>query len=86
MRSEKATGQIQLIGDRDGIYLVPRNGAAVSAMNSEARFGEPRLRLDGLGPGFDLWLRTRRGHVSHIFLTDDIEPTTKEVTLWYVTR
>jgi len=83
---EQPAGQIRLSRGRDGIYLEPRNGAAMSAINSDAKFGETRVRLDGLGPGFDLWLRTRKGHVSHIFLTDDIEPMTKEVVLWYVTR
>jgi hypothetical protein len=74
------------------IFLTPLNGAAMSAPNSsktdcsDAKLSDVKIRVDGLGPGYDVCVRTHEGHPSHVFLTSDIEPTSSEISLWHVTR
>lgn len=74
------------------IFLTPLNGATVSAPNSsrtdcsDAKFGDVKIRVDGLGPGYDICVRTHEGHPSHIFLVNDVGPTSSEISFWHVTR
>jgi hypothetical protein len=74
------------------IYLSPMNGAVMSAPNSskadcsDANFSMAEIRVDGLGPGYDICVRTHEGHPSQVFLVNDVDPTSLEVSLWQVTR
>lgn len=85
------TADFQLTKDQAGIYLSPINGAASSAPNSsrvdcsDAKFSESRVRLDGLGPGYDICVRTHDRRFSHVFLEDDVEPGSSEIRLYFVT-
>ena len=75
----------------DGVYLESRNGAWLSEPDSAgvdcagALFDKHNVRVDGLGSGSDLCVRTNRGHVSHIFFTGEVEPGINGTTIYYST-
>jgi hypothetical protein len=68
-----------------GVYLTAVSGATISTTNPR-RAGESRIRVDGLGPGDDMWVRTPNGLESHVYFVDDVEPTSQTVRIWHVTR
>ena len=74
------------------VYLEPRNGARLAEPNSTeadcrgAVFLDRRIRIDGLGPGSDLCLRSNEGRISHIFFTGEVQPDSKQIAIYYVTR
>lgn len=68
------------------VQLVPGNGAEVSPSCARLRFGTAPLRIDGLGPGDDFCVRTRKGLSSHVFLVDEVPPGAAVLRLWCVTR
>jgi hypothetical protein len=72
--------------DDAGIYLSPINGAAVSATCNDSPRSENRLRIDGFGFGYDTCVHTHDGRVSHVFLVNDVEHASPEITIEYVTR
>jgi hypothetical protein len=86
------TMDFKIVSEDARIFLKPLNGAAMSAPNSsntdcsDAKFNEIRIRVDGLGPGWDICVRTHERYQSHLFLVNDVEPTASEITLWQVTR
>ena len=69
---------------REGVavYLIAVNGSSFS----HQRAGEPRIRVDGMGPGDDIWVRTRQGLQAHIFFVDDVEPISQSIRIRHVTR
>jgi Carboxypeptidase regulatory-like domain len=69
---------------REGVavYLTAVNGSSFS----HQRAGESRIRVDGMGPGDDIWVRTRQGLQAHIFFVDDVEPISQSIRIWHVTR
>jgi len=73
------------------IYIEPRNRARVAEPNSAAAdctgavFLTQAVRIDGLGAGSDLCLRTGAGHTAHIFFTAEIRPDSP-IQIYYVTR
>jgi hypothetical protein len=73
-------------------YLIAMNGSAICARppsNSECsgvKYDLERLAIVGLGPGVDFCVRTKRGSLSHVFFTEDVENESTSVALWYVTR
>lgn len=78
-------------GPDQRVYLEPLNGAQVAEANSvddcqNPKFGDHAVRVDGLGPGSDVCLRTSKGQRSHVFFTGEIEPDSKQVSILYVTR
>ena len=83
---------LKIVREDARIFLKPLNGAAVSAPNSsktdcsDAKFSDVKVRVDGLGPGYDMCVRTHEGHPSHVFLVNDVGPTSSEISLWQVTR
>jgi hypothetical protein len=91
-RRQERTADLRATRSDAGIYLAPVNGTAMSALNpsrqdcSGGNQKPDRIRLDGLGPGNDLCVRTRDGRMSHVFLVNDVEPDSLEIQLWYVTR
>ncbi len=83
---------IGLVKENSIVYIVAENGAALSTAEppksdcSRATYGNTRLPVAGLGPGVDFCVRTKRGSISHVFFTDDVENENTAVSLWYVTR
>ena len=74
------------------VYLEPLNGARLAEPNSAgincegAAPGTREVRVDGLGMGSDVCLRTNKGRYSHLFFTDDILPGRDETKVYFVTR
>lgn len=74
------------------VYLEPRNGARLAMPDSTegecriAVFLERRVRIDGLGPGSDLCIRSNKGRYSHVFFTSEVQPDSRQITIHYVTR
>jgi hypothetical protein len=88
---------LKIVKQDTRIYFTPSNGAAISAPNSsktdcsDAKFSKANLRVDNLGPGYDICVRTHEGLRSHIFFVDDFinaegEPTSSQIRFWQVTR
>jgi hypothetical protein len=73
-------------GDGAGLYLRPLNGALITPLDTQT-YGDKPVRIDGLGPGSDFWVRAASGHsYSHVILTADVDPDSAELDLWYVSR
>jgi hypothetical protein len=83
---------IELDRDRGDLYLVAVNGAALSILEdsnadcSTARYGETRMRVNGFGPGVDLCVRSKRGALTHLFFTGDVNPESSHIDVWQITR
>jgi hypothetical protein len=81
-------------GPKDQAFDVraTREGVAVyfTAVNGSSflrrRAGKSRIRVDGMGQGDDIWVRTRHGLQAHIFFVDDVEPISQSIRIWHVTR
>jgi hypothetical protein len=72
--------------------LKPLNGARISQLGEadsncgHARYQREAVRIDGLGPGSDLCVRTNGGARSQIFITGEVQPGSEELRLYFVTR
>ena len=75
-------------GEGTSLYLRPLDGTQITPLNSsDGLYADEGIRMDGLGPGNDFWIRTAGGRVySHVFTTDEVEPDSTEIKLWYVNR
>ena len=78
-------------GSDQRVYLEPLNGAQAAEANSaddcqNPKFGDRAVRVDGLGRGSDVCLRTNQGRRSHVFFTEEVEPDSKGISIYYVTR
>jgi hypothetical protein len=79
------------VGSDKHVYLEPRNGARLAEPNSAAAdcrgavFLSHRVRVDGLGRGSDLCLRSNGGRYSHVFFTDEVQPDSTQIAICYVT-
>ena len=83
---EKAAAvDLRFTREEAGVYLTSVNGSTLSRPNQQ-RGDEFRIRVDGMGPGDDIWVRTRKGLQSHTFFVDDVEPTSQSVRAWHITR
>ncbi len=90
---ERKDSDVSLVHKNGKLSLVAVNGAGFSAPYPSSRtcddvsFETNDIAVVGLGLGVDFCVRTKRGSVSHVFFTDDIESeNTSQVKLWYVTR
>ena len=77
--AQSRDADFRLAIDGGGLYIVPLNKAAFAARGQEgscakAREKEPRMRIDGLGPGTEILMKTSRGQCARIFLTREIAP------------
>jgi Carboxypeptidase regulatory-like domain len=73
------------VEEHGALLLRPVNGALIDPGCKAAYLGQ-NLRVDGLGKGDDLCVKTRNGHTSHVFFEgDDVLPGTTELKLWIVT-
>lgn len=79
-----------LSAEGSGLYLSPRNKAAL--YKECGNFGQcganktASLRIDGLGPGSKICLRTNHGDCSKLFVTEVIRPGMNRVAISVVTR
>lgn len=76
-------------GEGKSLYIRPTNGASMAPVDGfDARISEfsaRPVRVDGLSPGASLWVHTASGHsYSHLVVTEDLEPDSAEIDLWYV--
>ena len=90
-RSRKLT-DIWFTDSRDGgAYLTPGEGARISPPNptsgdcKETKYDKTPIRVDGLGPGNDICVRTSDGRLSHIYFDDEVTAGSV-LRLWHVTR
>ncbi|HBY62936.1 MAG TPA: hypothetical protein DEH78_24195 [Solibacterales bacterium] len=68
-------------------YLRPVNGATVARDGcASARFGKEPVRLDGMGPGSALCVRTGQGNVAGVFVVDEVREEAPRIRFWHVTR
>lgn len=76
------------ISDGRKIYFVPRNRAQLAEPdtggNCRKALSSHRVRVDGVGAGGEMWVQTRRGHVSHVYFTTDVQ-SKGAITLHYFT-
>ena len=88
----KRSADIRLVRENAILYLVSVSGAQISAAYasntdcSGVTYGTDHLAVAGLGPGVDFCVTTKRGSVSHVFFTDDLDNQSTAASLWYVTR
>jgi hypothetical protein len=75
---------IRLKGEGVMFSLMGVNGAILTAPNS-AQYSAELVRIDGLGVGCDIFVRTSEGRRSHVFLMSEVEPSSSEVRLYFVT-
>lgn len=73
------------------IHLESRNGATLADANApttcpDSILTRSAIRIDGLGPGSDICIRTSSGRRTQLFLTSEVEPSSKHITFHYVTR
>lgn len=72
------------------VVLESRNGtrfAAPNATGHECREGASRLqriRIDGLGPGSDVCIQDKKGRTSRIYFKSEVDPDSREITIYYV--
>jgi Carboxypeptidase regulatory-like domain len=82
---------IELRADGPALFIAGINGAVLTRPNGgdiacRGEYSQEPVRIDGLGAGYDICVRTSEGRYSRIFLTHDIEPGSREAAIWFVTR
>jgi hypothetical protein len=77
---------VWLTHGKDGaVYLTPANGALVTPPNQcSSKYDKNPIRIDTLGPGSDLCVRTSEGHTAHVMIVDEVDADTV-LKLYYVT-
>jgi hypothetical protein len=71
------------IKDGAAIYVEPFNG---SSLDSTCRKqSEPRIRVDGFGPGLDFCVLRRDGKTSHVYVETEVTPSSPDFTIWLTT-
>ena len=85
-RSKPANGADIFFAVAHGALLLrPVNGSQMDPA-CQGVYSDQPLRLETLGTGDDVCVKTREGHASHIFFEgDDIVPDTTELKLWIET-
>jgi len=67
------------------VYLTPANGALITPPNQcSSKYDKNPIRIDTLGPGSDLCVRTSEGHTAHVMIVDEVDAD-PVVKLYYVT-
>lgn len=82
---------VSLLRRDNGLYLAPSTQAAIARQAEDGgckvpRAALPPVRVDGLGPGSEIILRTRHHHCSRLFVTALVSPGADRITLHIVTR
>ncbi|MCU1259771.1 MAG: hypothetical protein JWO80_2656 [Bryobacterales bacterium] len=79
------------VGSDHHLYLEPQNSARLAEPNSAeadcggAIFLDRSIRVNGLGPGSDLCVRSSEGRYAHIFFTGEVQPDSRQIEVYYVT-
>ena len=74
------------------LYLSPGIGAQLSILNpstadcTDVHYGNTPVRIDGLGPGYDLCVRTKIGRFAHVLMMSEVPASSVELKIWLVTR
>ena len=74
------------------LYLSPGEGSQLSMLNpptadcTDVHYGNTSERIDGLGPGYDLCVRTKTGRFAHVLIVGDVPASSFELKIWLVTR
>jgi hypothetical protein len=77
---------VVFLEEHGALLLRPANGSRIQR-DCNGAFRDRALRIEGLGRGDDLCVRTGKGYESHLFFEgDDVEPSTTQLTLWIVTK
>lgn len=83
---------LRLSETEGGLYLTLLNKAKTSkACGNEfgqggAQDKKSPLRIDGLGPGSEICIRTHHGRLSKMFLTREVQSSDKTIDIYIVTR
>jgi hypothetical protein len=90
--SASETADIGLSEEDGAVYLVVLNKARLSKScgngfsQESAQMKNSSLRIDGLGPGGAFCIRTNRGRDSKVYLSNEVKPGDKEISIDFVTR
>jgi hypothetical protein len=90
--STEGTADVCLSEKEGGLYLTPVNKAGNSKVCGKdfgqggAQDKKSSLRIDGLGPGSEICIRTNRDRFSKIFLPREVQPSDKNIDVYIVTR
>ncbi len=88
----EGTADFCLSEKEGGLYLSPVNKAGNSKICGKdfgqdgAQGKKSALRIDGLGPGSEICIKTNHGRFSKIFLTREVQPGDKKIEFDIVTR
>jgi hypothetical protein len=89
-RSKTTATKIDVLfmgGEHGALMLIPANGARIRPNCRTLIYTDEAFRVDGLGPGDDLCVRTKKGRSSHLFFNgDDVQSTSSELVLSIVTK
>lgn len=86
------TADFNLTIQNGGIYLAPLSKAKIvasckiDARRSKKSTDMDSVRIDGLGPGSEVCIRTNHGDFSKIFVEQLIEPGSEQIAVQVVTR
>ncbi|MGD0299403.1 MAG: carboxypeptidase-like regulatory domain-containing protein [Bryobacteraceae bacterium] len=87
-RPEGSAGDTDVVflEEHGALILRPANGARIQP-DCRGAYGDQSLRVEGLGNGDDLCVKTGDGYISHLFFEgDDVQSDTAKLTLWIVTK
>jgi len=90
--AQPADADVRLAAQAEGLFLVPLNKALIyQECGTEGACGKGHAtlesaRIDGLGPGSEFCIKTRRRQCSKVFLTKQVDPGADEAAISIVTR
>lgn len=77
---------VVFLEEHGALILRPANGARVQP-DCTGAYRDQALRVEGLGKGDELCVKTENGYISHLFFEgDDVQPDAAKLTLWIVTK
>ena len=88
---DSRAADLRLSVEGGGLYLLPLNKASFAARGKDGgcgkAAGKPQPdRIDGLGPGSEIIMRTNHGRCAKIFVTQEIPPGADQAAFKVVTR
>lgn len=78
-------------GEDGRIFLEPLNGSSLAEPDSvydcrRAAYSDAPAQIEGLGPGSDICIRTRKKRYAHLFFTAEVWPSANGISFHYVVR
>ena len=84
---QRGKGDVELRREGTTLVAVPLKGAALTdAPGCRGLYSVTPVRLDGLGPGYAICVRTSDRHHARVYLMGEIAPDAAEVPIYFVTR